>query len=316
MSVTAPGRPGTRRRPATPAARSVATSDLGEGGSRPVALRLLSLAALVTLVVVVPIALLRLGGSPFEHWSLAQARHVLGIHERPDAPLVSQWLERSALLVAWLTWAWMTACIALELRSWRTGRGAARLPGSRTMQSVAACLVGTALALSAPGRSYGSPGVTVTARPTQGFALGGVLRVIDDAPVHSAGPSPTPVALARRRPPGPRSEVSRTTSAAATVHLVGPRETLWSVAALRLGSALRWREIAALNYGRPQSDGGALTTRHWIEPGWTLLLPDGESVAGSPPGGDGHPATGSVRATHHRSPRSVRLRSPRSAGAS
>ena len=56
-------------------------------------------------------------------------------------------------------------------------------------------------------------------------------------------------------------------------HQVAARETLWSIASDRLGSSLRWREIAELNYHVLQSDGGALTQDHWIRPGWTLALP-------------------------------------------
>lgn len=58
-----------------------------------------------------------------------------------------------------------------------------------------------------------------------------------------------------------------------THHRVRPRDTLWSIAAERLDSAKRWRELAAANYGVVQADGGSLTTSHWIEPGWLLELP-------------------------------------------
>ncbi len=56
-------------------------------------------------------------------------------------------------------------------------------------------------------------------------------------------------------------------------HQVEPRETLWSIAADRLGSSLRWRELAELNYGIRQADGEALTTAHWVTVGWLLQLP-------------------------------------------
>ncbi len=56
-------------------------------------------------------------------------------------------------------------------------------------------------------------------------------------------------------------------------HLVRSRETLWSIAEDELGSATRWRELAELNYGILQEDGGALDAGHWITPGWRLLLP-------------------------------------------
>ncbi len=56
-------------------------------------------------------------------------------------------------------------------------------------------------------------------------------------------------------------------------HLVRSRETLWSIAEDELGSALRWHELAQLNYGITQEDGRALDAGHWITPGWRLLLP-------------------------------------------
>jgi len=77
------------------------------------------------------------------------------------------------------------------------------------------------------------------------------------------------------------------------IHLVGDRETLWSVADHRLGSPRRWREIAALNYDRPQPDGGRLTTDHWIRPGWQLLLPPSAIDRSGPvPGSEPDPWSG------------------------
>ena len=65
------------------------------------------------------------------------------------------------------------------------------------------------------------------------------------------------------------------------MHAVVGRETLWSIAEEQLGSAQRWKEIAALNYQRVQSDGGQLTADHWVRPGWELLLPgNGETAHG------------------------------------
>jgi DNA-binding SARP family transcriptional activator len=64
-----------------------------------------------------------------------------------------------------------------------------------------------------------------------------------------------------------------------THHVVESRETLWSIANDALGSALRWSEIARLNYGVVQSDGRALTVDHALRPGWHLELPVGHGAA-------------------------------------
>ena len=77
---------------------------------------------------------------------------------------------------------------------------------------------------------------------------------------------------------GPRQAVGaaskpRDPLAVPRTHLVRSRETLWSIAEDELGTALRWQELAEMNYGVAQEDGRALDQDHWIRPGWRLLLP-------------------------------------------
>jgi DNA-binding SARP family transcriptional activator len=64
-------------------------------------------------------------------------------------------------------------------------------------------------------------------------------------------------------------------------YVVQPGDTLWSIAEKELQSPLEWRQIADLNYGRPQSDGLALVSDHWIRPGWVLVLPVEEAAPAS-----------------------------------
>lgn len=70
-----------------------------------------------------------------------------------------------------------------------------------------------------------------------------------------------------------------------TVH-VRRGDTLSSLAAQHLGDADRWGEIADLNRGRPQSDGGRLQDPDRLQPGWVLRIPglgnhpSGEKTAG------------------------------------
>ena len=50
-------------------------------------------------------------------------------------------------------------------------------------------------------------------------------------------------------------------------------DTPWSIAEKTLGSGERASEIVALNTGRTQADGGALTATTFPRPGWVLRLP-------------------------------------------
>ena len=284
--------------------------------------------ALVVLVVAVPIGLLEVGGWPVSHAGLGAMSRLSSSLHADDDRVVARYLVAAALTLAWISWAWMTVCVVLEIRSWATGRSSTRLPASRTFQSVAACLVGTALAMSAMARA------STASRPMVGIVASGAgsaavdaspsypsLRVIDDTRLTSdpdphlqapagdraatdrvaTGGPPVTVRLpdggdsemvvsepdgptsslfpgASQRPASPPTgavpaEHLGASHGATQVHVVMARETLWSIALDRLGSALRWRELANLNYGIRQADGRSLTTEHWITPGWRLLVP-------------------------------------------
>lgn len=55
--------------------------------------------------------------------------------------------------------------------------------------------------------------------------------------------------------------------------VVEPDDNPWSLAERHLGDGARWRELFALNRGRPQPGGTAWVTQSHIEPGWTIELP-------------------------------------------
>ncbi|HEY3547382.1 MAG TPA: LysM peptidoglycan-binding domain-containing protein [Propionicimonas sp.] len=55
--------------------------------------------------------------------------------------------------------------------------------------------------------------------------------------------------------------------------VVRPGDTLWAIAAARLGDGDRFPEIADLNHGITQADGARLTDPALIRPGWVLRLP-------------------------------------------
>lgn len=266
----------------------------------------LASAAIVVLVVGVPVALTAAAGGPSAHLDPgALWRAALG-HRPGDVRVVTGWLGRAALLMAWIAWAWLTLCVMVEIRAWLSGRSTARLPASRALQWVAAVLVGTAFAVGTAGRApvhqalagdfHGSPS------PEFDRLHSGLLGPSDSSLIEpsilefgiesiataagSTGGSvgsdalPGDVTAGTFRTsqfPDPAAEPREPSSAR---YRVAARQTLWSIAEDQLGQARRWKEIAELNYGVVQRDGSRLTGDHWIQPGWELLLPaTGRTVA-------------------------------------
>jgi hypothetical protein len=288
----------------------------------------LSTLALVSMVVVVPVVLATVGGSPVPHGGLAGLDHLFHRRQGFDLRLATAWVLHGALALAWVTWAWMAVCVGIELVARSRGRAPTRLPGSRTMQAMVACLVGTSLALVTVGRTLPAP--TVRAAPTAGapapeaFAS---LRVLTEYPLDDLGgdrsvhgrssegvdgatfpglvaaadphvnlASAPEVGFAPEPSSSPNSPNGRVI---APVHTVSGRQTLWSIAEERLGSARRWREIADLNYSVRQPDGGALGDDHWVASGWRLLLPpDASHVVTSSPASPEHRSVPVVTSAH------------------
>ena len=273
---------------------SIHTQRPGRGSTRGV----LAGVALIVMVVGVPVALASVPAAAPAHFDIGTLWRA-ALHQHPgDVRLVTGWLGRAAVLVAWIGWAWLTLCVALEVRAWLTGRSTVRLPGSRSMQWAAAVLVGTAFALGTTGRApvhFAQPGVIhAPATPDQRGSGAGLdrvpitpsatgvggptfstrLPVLSDGPMDVAAPSATSPVTRE----GSTMEVRSAVDGHTVRHRVSSRETLWSIAGDRLGEARRWREIAELNYDVVQHDGSRLAADHWILPGWELVLPEIDSA--------------------------------------
>jgi len=261
---------------------------------------------LALLVFGVPFWLVVAAGGPFVHLDPGALWQAAVRHRPGDIREVARWLGRVAVLMAWLAWAWLTVCVVVEVRAWITGRSAVRLPASRTFQWAAALVVGTAFAVGAgsrvPVHHIPEVGIIGSAHPATPFAAGVTGRAAtasgDDAvpkerstqsPAESDPMHPTRVPELRdlqsterylslplpdpnHPDAGPGDGVGYGFMPEVG-HVVAPRDTLWSIAEVRLGDPRRWREIADLNYGAVQSDGAALSTDHWVRPGWHLVLP-------------------------------------------
>jgi DNA-binding SARP family transcriptional activator len=248
-----------------------------------------SLLGLAGLVLGIPLVLIACGVTP----PLALIGHI-GAHPTSVAHYLSEPFSDSALtkvliFAAWIVWLWLVVCVMAETAGSVRGRPTMHLPASRHIQSFAAALVGASLAVV----PIGIDGLPMRLQTTSTV----VHRLVgeDNAVPRSHGPVRTvapPASPASRRPrssgTGPAAHLladvgQLSTEMTIVSYVVQPGDTLWSIAEKQLGSPLRWPEIAKLNYGRIQPDGGDLTDAHWIFPGWELVLPASPVVSSALP---------------------------------
>ncbi len=243
------------------------------------------LAALVALAVLV-------GGIPWALW------HFIGWplpHHVPTAAQVGRALERQGIpaqalidalaVVVWICWASLVASIAAEAPAALCGRRARRLPVAGIFQPLTGRLVAAAVVagLALAPRPV-QPG-TASSRSALGAVVAGrpvAALVVTDAASRPPATSPNPSATSpspTAAPPIPSTDGPAAVTL--TPYVVQRGDTLWGIAERVLGDPLRWSEIYQLNVGRPQPDGVTLDNPHWIDPGWTLLLP---SPTPPPPG--------------------------------
>jgi hypothetical protein len=147
------------------------------------------------------------------------------------------------VVVGWVLWAQLATSIVLEAAAYaRIPRlRTRRVPGLGATRALAALLIGWVLTM------FASPAAAGIAAPA--------------VPVTSVLLAPVPQAHPDEARPDER------------IHIVAARETLWEIAERELGDPLRWREILALNEGRPQPDGTFLADGSVLHVGWRLVLP-------------------------------------------
>ncbi|HZT66999.1 MAG TPA: BTAD domain-containing putative transcriptional regulator [Acidimicrobiales bacterium] len=189
--------------------------------------------------------------------------------------------------VVWLAWAVLVASLAVEIPATIRGRAARIAVGGPLQPMVAQLLAAVAIAAlsmtprptaSGPQPLAAALGAGRSARPVPAMALAveatpatitPLATITTPALIDSGGPSSP-------QPPGAAAQPLRS-------YVVARNDTLWGIAERELGDPLRWRDIYALNQDRPQPGGTRLVDPHWIDPGWTLLLPDAPATAAVPP---------------------------------
>jgi hypothetical protein len=206
----------------------------------------LAVLALLGLLAGVPYALVRFLPSPVpEHFSLELLTQQVG------------WSVVLNLLVilVWLAWAQLVACILVELWSGIRRVGVpAQVPFARGPQALVHRLVTAALLLFTAATVI-APVVGAVANP------------------------PAPVSVqADARQQAPREAEPLTPVKVKKVYSVQPpegrhHESLWEIAEKCLGEGRRYREIYELNRHREQPDGTKLHIASLIRPGWVLEMP-------------------------------------------
>jgi DNA-binding SARP family transcriptional activator len=235
-------------------------------------------AVLAALGGAVPAALARYVGWPLP-------RQLTGAHVRAlvTAPLTDTALVKILACAVWAAWAFFTLCVAAEIAARLQGRPCPRLPVISGAQALAAALV-SAIIVTA------SPGAASTSAPRAGAPVPVAASYRPAWAVPPAGSARAGGAVAGGRAPV-RSPAQAAPGPAHARYRVEAGDNLWDIAARHLGDGERWHEIFALNRGRPQPGGGALTDPRLIYPGWVLLLP-------AHPAGQTHLAPAGHRPAH------------------
>jgi DNA-binding SARP family transcriptional activator/LysM repeat protein len=237
-----------------------------------------ALLALVILIVGVPLGLVVAVGWPLPHQvpSLDGLRSALTSRGIPDRVFLD-----ILACVAWLAWASAVVSIIEETVAAVRGRSSKRIPVAGAFQPIAGRLVAIVLfAILSLARPQPASGPAVrtplaaqlhifqpeTRQPdTHSAQLTADMETTTSAPIPAI-----PVNSQAQVPP------------ASPTYTVVAHDTLWSIAQNQLGDPLQWREIFALNEGKPQPDGRTLTDPNWIYPGWVLALPASSTTAAPP----------------------------------
>jgi hypothetical protein len=236
---------------------------------------LLAVIALGLLTVGLPIALMKVFGSPIPH-------------KLPSGSALTQQLDVMAILrvlsvIIWLLWLQLVWCVIVEITAVIRHAGTpGRVPLSGATQSAAHRLVTAALLLFSATAAL-SPAFTHAGPPRAAHSivrqvpdpwLAGGAQQVTGQPGEIATPLYAPAhgmhgAQGTRGAHAARSE---------KIYVVKPpagryHESLWEIAQNHLGDGRRYPEIFQLNKDHVQPDGAKLTIASLIRPGWVLRMP-------------------------------------------
>ena len=217
---------------------------------------LIAIAALMAVVVGLPVVLYRFGGSPLPH-RIANWHRIVTVLTSQDNGSVLLSIVRD---VSWLAWLAFAVAILAEVQAAVRGGTAPRLRLGGIQGSAARLVALAALTFTAP------PAITLTA------SVAGVpaMHMATSTESQTTAPQAAPT----------MAFASLDTVAASRAITVHRGDCLWTIAQHYLGAGDRYPEIVSMNYGHDMGDGQVFTNPSLIQPGWRLLLPGGDSHNG------------------------------------
>jgi nucleoid-associated protein YgaU/DNA-binding SARP family transcriptional activator len=218
-------------------------------------LGLAALAAILAIVVGLPLVLLAVGANPF-----ADDVSWTDLNRPDDGSLALAAVK----VIAWIAWAVLTVALIVEIVAQLRGIRAPRLPGLAVPQGWAQGLVGAAVALFAAAGPVAVGTSPATAVPIATVELAAVSADIDRSAATGSARS--------------QSEAKERAATATVAYTVQPNDSLWAIAEKHLGDGRRYTELVDLN---ADLLGGKAD---FLKPGWVLTLPAApESPAAAPP---------------------------------
>lgn len=223
-------------------------------GSRRGAAVIRGLAALLMLVVLLvglPVALLKYGGSVIpDHWSFSPS----GIAKALGSPDSGRLFMQALVLIGAIGWLCFAMSVLLELSAQLSRRPTVRIRGLSWSQQAAATLVTSIVVMFVAPLAGAAP-------PLAHLPLPAVTITAQQSPVTLATTSSS------------HHTASGHGGTHVTSYTVQPGDSLWKIAQEQLGNGNDYPAIVALNNGRVMPDGTTFHTEGFLKPGWTLLLP-------------------------------------------
>lgn len=220
--------------------------------------------ALAVVVIGIPVALIALVGLPFP--SPLPTGTELEDMAAGRTPIPVDYLIDLLGLVMWIIWVQIAWAAVIEIAAAARGglaRRARMLPGVQT--GVARLVTGAAfLATSLAVRP-------VSAGPLVPVAVG----LVDDSPLVSGfGTNGTPHVAGSGSVGATAALEDNRQQVRTSAYVTETGDTWWGIAADKLGSGTRWKELRSINLGRTMDDGTVISSStDLLRPNWRLLMP-------------------------------------------